>query len=268
MEIIQAQSETHISQARDLFREYAASIGIDLCFQNFAQELAGLPGAYAPPDGRLLLALDGEEPVGCVGLRKLSAGVCEMKRLYLRPAYRGQKVGQRLAHAIIEEARRNGYEKMRLDTLPLMTGAIAMYRSLGFTEIEPYTVNPVSGALFMELHLQATKPMQSFDINKILDDREKKGEAWLEFLRVPSMSMGVYHLKAGQTDPQQPHTEDEVYYVLGGRAQFQAGRETQTVGQGTVIYVERLAEHRFFDVTEDLTVLVFFAPAEGSSPRN
>jgi putative acetyltransferase len=153
MEIIPAQSQAHVSQARDLFQEYAASVGISLCFQHFDREVAELPGAYAPPEGRLLLAYTDGELVGCVALRKLGEGVCEMKRLYLRPKGRGQHFGRRLALAVIEEARRIGYDRIRLDTLPAMGRAIGLYRSLGFQEIEPYTVNPVHGALFMELRL-------------------------------------------------------------------------------------------------------------------
>ena len=106
--------------------------------------------------------------------------------------------------------------------------------------------------------------MQTFRLDKLLAERQKANRRWLEFLRVPSLSAGIYHLKAGEADPQTPHTEDEVYYVIGGKALFRHGEETQTVGPGTVIFVERAAEHRFFEITEDLTVLVFFAPPEGS----
>jgi putative acetyltransferase len=153
MEIIQAQSQAELNQAKKFFLEYAGSLGISLCFQNFEQELAELPGAYAPPEGRLLLAYDGGEPIGCVALRKLGDSICEMKRLYLRPESRGKKCGRRLALALIQQARQMGYERMRLDTLPAMQEALTLYRSLGFKEIEPYTLNPVAGALFMELPL-------------------------------------------------------------------------------------------------------------------
>ena len=107
--------------------------------------------------------------------------------------------------------------------------------------------------------------MQSFEIKSLLEEQTRTGHRWLEFLRMPALSMGVYHLKAGQTDPQKPHTEDEAYYVVSGRARFQTGSATQFVNPGSLLYVEKHLEHRFFDVAEDLTVLVFFAPAEGSA---
>jgi ribosomal protein S18 acetylase RimI-like enzyme len=155
MNIIQAETSEHIDQARGLFREYEAWLGLDLCFQNFEKELAELPGAYAPPTGRLLLAYEDDELAGCVALRKLSDGVCEMKRLFLRPEFQGKGLGRQLAQPIIEEAQRAGYKTMRLDTLAAQMGkAIGLYRSLGFKEIEPYYPNPVVGALFMELNLK------------------------------------------------------------------------------------------------------------------
>lgn len=152
-QIIHAEGEGHVSQVRELFIEYAATLGISLCFQNFENELAALPGAYARPRGRLiLLSVDGET-AGCIALRELGGGACEMKRLYLRPQFHGRGLGRRLAGLLIEEARAAGYETMRLDTLPMMREAITLYRSLGFVEIEPYYANPVEGALFLELKL-------------------------------------------------------------------------------------------------------------------
>ena len=151
---IQASQPDKIDAARGLFREYEAWLGLDLCFQNFEKELAELPGAYAPPDGRLLLAYEGDELAGCVALRKLSDGVCEMKRLFLKPQFHGKGRGRLLAQRIIKEARDAGYERMRLDTLAEQMGkAISLYRSLGFRDIEPYYANPVVGAIFLELSL-------------------------------------------------------------------------------------------------------------------
>ena len=138
---------------RTLFREYQEELGVDLCFQDFDRELAELPGAYAPPEGALLVAAVDGELAGCVALRRLADGVSEMKRLYVRPALRGRKIGRALAEAVIGVARERGYGRMRLDTLPSMGEAIELYRSLGFTEIAPYYPNPVPGARFLELEL-------------------------------------------------------------------------------------------------------------------
>jgi len=150
----QAESPAQIAQARELFLEYAQSLGFSLCFQNFDQELAGLPGDYAPPEGRLLLAQYDDELAGCVALHQLEPGICEMKRLYLRPQFRGKGLGRILAERIITEARQIGYRRMRLDTVePVMKDAVAMYRKLGFKEVAPYRANPIAGALYMELEL-------------------------------------------------------------------------------------------------------------------
>jgi len=152
-EIRAVASESDLERARELFEEYAASLGFDLTFQDFAREVATLPGEYAPPRGVILLAWDRAEAAGCVALRPLAAEVCEMKRLYVRPARRGTGLGKRLADAVLGEARARGYRRMRLDTVPAMDRAIDLYRVLGFREIEPYRANPVPGALFMEREL-------------------------------------------------------------------------------------------------------------------
>ena len=152
--LIQAQSIEDVVRARELFEEYAAWLGISLCFQNFDKELMELPGEYAPPSGRLLLAFDGKRLAGCVALRKIGEGTCEMKRLFVRLEFRGKGLGRMLTESIVGEARQIGYERMRLDTLPdKMDRAISMYHSLGFQEIGPYYHNPVAGATFMELTL-------------------------------------------------------------------------------------------------------------------
>jgi putative acetyltransferase len=151
---VQVESPAQVAQARELFQEYEKSLGVNLCFQNFEQELAGLPGHYAPPDGRLLLAEYEAQLAGCVALHKWETGICEMKRLYLRPAFRGKGLGRALAETIIAEAREIGYQRMRLDTIePIMKDAVEMYRKLGFREIAPYRPNPIAGAMYMELQL-------------------------------------------------------------------------------------------------------------------
>ena len=153
IQIVQAQSEQDIARVHELFLEYADSLGVDLCFQDFEQELAALPGKYTPPSGSLLIAKEDETLVGCVALRKLDDKVGEMKRLYLRPAFRGRGAGRALALAIIAEARVIGYGRLRLDTLPMMSEARKLYYSLGFKEIKPYVYNPIEGTLYLELTL-------------------------------------------------------------------------------------------------------------------
>ena len=139
---------------RPLLREYASSLGFPLDFQDFEREVAELPGAYAPPRGALLLArVDGDD-AGCVALRPLDAETCEMKRLYVRSAHRGAGLGRLLAEAVVAEARARGYASMRLDTVPGMEAAQALYLRLGFRQTAPYTVNPVPGARFLELELR------------------------------------------------------------------------------------------------------------------
>jgi putative acetyltransferase len=157
LQFIQAETFAQVEDARRLFIEYSERLGLDLCFQNFEKELSELPGNYAPPEGRLLLAVFDESIAGCVGLRKIGDDnrTCEMKRLYVRPEFRGHGIGRAMALKLIEEARNAGYERMRLDTLSAQMGeAIKMYRSLGFQEIEAYYHNPVKGAMFMELTLK------------------------------------------------------------------------------------------------------------------
>lgn len=149
-----ARSLGQLAEVRALFLEYAQSLGFSLCFQGFDKEVAELPGMYAPPEGRLLLATVDNQAAGCAGLHKLESGVCEMKRLYVRPSFRGSGLGRRLAERIIAEARSIGYHKIRLDTITgKMDDAVRLYRQLGFKQIDRYRANPIRGALYMELEL-------------------------------------------------------------------------------------------------------------------
>jgi len=152
--IIQAETPEQIEQARALFREYEAWLNLDLCFQGFEAELAGLPGKYVKPDGRLFLAYADKNLAGCIALRKIEDGICEMKRLFVRNAFRGQKIGNALIEKLIEQAQKIGYTKMRLDTYPpKMAKAVKLYESHGFYEIPSYYHNPYGESLFMELEL-------------------------------------------------------------------------------------------------------------------
>lgn len=149
-----AESAAQIAIVRELFLEYAQSLGFSLCFQSFDRELAELPGDYAPPQGRLLLAEWDGEAAGCVALHPLDSQTCEMKRLYLRPPYRGKGLGRTLVQRVIDAARAIGYLRMRLDTVePLMKDAVALYRRFGFRDIPPYRENPIPGAMYLELEL-------------------------------------------------------------------------------------------------------------------
>jgi putative acetyltransferase len=153
--VVHVTASDGLEHVRVLFEEYAASIGFSLAFQGFDRELAALPGRYAPPSGRLLLARVDGVPAGCVALRELGDRICEMKRLFVRPELHGRGVGRRLVCAIIEEGRAAGYETMRLDTVPSMRAAMVLYESLGFRDIEPYAENPIAGARFLELALRS-----------------------------------------------------------------------------------------------------------------
>lgn len=153
IDIRHANLHYDLDAVRDLFQEYAASLNVDLAFQNFEAELAALPGKYEPPAGRLLLAWKGAEPVGCVALRPLDRQMCEMKRLYVRPAARGAQLGRRLIERVCQEARIAGYSRLCLDTLPTMHAAIALYGSLGFRPVPPYVYNPVEGTQYLGLEL-------------------------------------------------------------------------------------------------------------------
>ena len=154
LRLAQATTSSDLQQVRELFKEYETGLGISLCFQNFDVEIANLPGDYAPPRGRLLLAREFDQAMGCIALRPLGPTTCEMKRLFVRPEYRDRGLGRILVEAVIEEARKIGYTHMRLDTIAdRMDRAVALYKSIGFVTIPPYRNNPVDTATFMELDL-------------------------------------------------------------------------------------------------------------------
>lgn len=151
--LVEVTDSTDIGAVRELFAEYARAVDAPACFQGFERELAGLPGEYAPPHGRLFLGREGAAAAGCVGLRRLDPATAEMKRLYVRPAYRGSALGRRLAEAAIAAARGADCERIVLDTLPNMSEAIALYRRLGFREVAPYLAQPTPGSICFALSL-------------------------------------------------------------------------------------------------------------------
>jgi ribosomal protein S18 acetylase RimI-like enzyme len=151
--IAEVDSGRGLAEARALFEEYAASLGVDICLQNFPEELATLPGRYARPEGCLLLAMVEDQVAGCAALRSLDGETSEMKRVYVRPAFRGLGLGRKLAQSIIRESRAAGYRRVRLDTLRSMVGALRLYQELGFREIPPYGENLDAGTVYLELEL-------------------------------------------------------------------------------------------------------------------
>lgn len=159
-QLIEAQTPEQLSQVKQLFIEYAAWLGIDLSFQGFAEELERFPGGYAPPRGRILLALEEGQPAGCVALHEFEGCICEMKRLYVRDAFRGKGIGRLLALGVIAAARQIGYTRMRLDTIQQLHAANVLYRSLGFQPCAPYRYNPIEGAVYMELNLSPVQVLK------------------------------------------------------------------------------------------------------------
>ncbi len=153
LQIIKAETANHYEQTRRLFARYADSLGFDIEFQGFSDELAALPGAYAPPSGCILLAVISELFIGCVALRRIDKSICEMKRLFVAPEHRGKGIGRALANFVIDEAQKLGYRRMRLDTVTSMQAANALYTSLGFEPIEAYCYNPLEGAAYYEIDL-------------------------------------------------------------------------------------------------------------------
>lgn len=198
--LVQAQTPEQIEQVRELFREYEAWVGNNICFRSFDKELAELPGAYAPPDGRLLLAEVKGELAGCVALRKIGENICEMKRLFVREEFRGLGIGRHLVEAAIGQATTIGYRTMRLDTLPSkMNDAIALYRKFGFIEIDP-NVNPFAGVIFMELDLK--KPLRRGGDPRLSPPQpEPDASASAEFFVGPTDLASALSLEPGDSYP-------------------------------------------------------------------
>jgi ribosomal protein S18 acetylase RimI-like enzyme len=157
IKIVEANTKELVENAKELIREYAKSLEFDLEFQDFDKEIENFPGQYAFPRGCLYVALDENQPIGCVALRDLGQGICEMKRLYVKPCFRGLKAGKLLAEVVIKAAMDMGYDYMRLDTVPSMKHANMLYNNLGFKQIAPYRFNPIEGATFFELNLKDKK---------------------------------------------------------------------------------------------------------------
>ncbi|VEN75193.1 putative enzyme [Candidatus Desulfarcum epimagneticum] len=157
-QIIEANTPERVAKVKALFQEYAESLGFSLCFQNFDQELADLSDHYSPPTGALFLARFENRFIGCVGVRPLEDGICEMKRLYVRPGHRGKQAGRKLSEAAVMAGRAMGYARMRLDTLKSMKSAHQLYASMGFKPIAPYRLNPLEGPVYMELDLKKFEP--------------------------------------------------------------------------------------------------------------
>jgi putative acetyltransferase len=153
IKIVEANTKKWVEQAKALIQEYAESLEFDLKFQDFDKEMSGFPEQYASPRGCLYIAMDENQPVGCVALRELGDGICEMKRLYVIPDYRGRNIGRLLAETVIQAAGKLGYDRMRLDTIPSMKQANVLYKVLGFKKIASYRFNPIDGATFFELNL-------------------------------------------------------------------------------------------------------------------
>jgi putative acetyltransferase len=149
-----SKSEKDFDEAKQLFIEYKNTLNFDLCFQKFDEEISDLPAQYSEPTGCIILCIENDNPIGCVGLRKFKEGVCEMKRLYLRPEARGKGIGRVLANKIVDKAKELGYKKMQLDTIETMKEAIALYKSMGFKEIKPYRYNPLDKVIYMELEFE------------------------------------------------------------------------------------------------------------------
>ncbi|HJT33647.1 MAG TPA: GNAT family N-acetyltransferase [Pirellulales bacterium] len=253
---------------QDLFREYAASLGIDLAFQQFNEELASLPGKYAPPGGRLLLAYVGAKAAGCAALRPLNDGGCEMKRLYVRPEFRGEGIGRRLVDELIADARDAGHSRIYLDTLPSMGQAIALYESLGFRDTGAYCHNPVAGARFLVLDLQRHSPQQAIpEPVNLRQTFARFSDHWSPKIVGELNGQHVKLVKfQGEFVWHQHDDEDELFLVVKGRFRMEFRDRHVWLNEGEFLIVPRGVEHR--PVAEEEVHVLLFEPASTLNTGN
>jgi ribosomal protein S18 acetylase RimI-like enzyme/mannose-6-phosphate isomerase-like protein (cupin superfamily) len=252
---------------KSLFREYADSLGIDLAFQQFSDELANLPGKYALPDGRLLLAYLGDMPAGCVALRPLNDGDCEMKRLYVRPAFRGKGIGRRLVQQLLNEARVAGYSRIYLDTLPAMQEAIALYESFGFCDTAPYCHNPVPGARFLAMNLKRDSvPLPPEPVN-LQQKFSRFSDYWSPKIIGELNGQHVKLVKfRGEFIGHKHDNEDKLFLVAKGRFRMEFRDRQVWLNEGEFLIVPRGVEHR--PVAEEEVHVVLFEPASTLNTGN
>lgn len=267
LRIVQAESGEALQSVRLLFEEYAASLDFDLGFQNFDDELKHLPAEYAPPAGRLLLAIYKDQNAGCVALRKLDTDICEMKRLYVRPQFRRLKIGRLLAEAIIAEAKKIGYFHMRLDTVPAMARARALYAVLGFKEIPPYRYNPIRGTAFMELALRnpdrrpGTLLFTGDFMQKV--NLKEKFNLFTEYWRPKIVGeLNGQHVKLAKLKGEfiwhQHENEDELFLIVKGKLCLRLRDRDVWLEEGEFFIVPRRVEHQ--PVAEEEVHLLLFEP--------
>lgn len=256
LQIFPAETSEALQAVRLLFEEYAASLDFDLGFQNFGEELKNLPSAYASPNGRLLLAVYEDQAAGCVALRKLEAGVCEMKRLFVRPQFQNFKIGKSLVQAIIIEAEKLGYSRMRLDTVPSMKRARILYESLGFKKIPPYRYNPIAGTVFMELALPRKNFMQKVNLKEKLD-------LFTEYWRPKIVGeLNGQHVKLAKLKGEfiwhQHKNEDELFLIVKGNLCLRLRDREIWLAEGEFFIVPRGVEHQ--PVAAEEVHLLLFEP--------
>lgn len=244
----------------DLFREYAESLKIDLVFQQFEEELATLPGRYAPPGGCLLLAYVGAWPAGCVARRPLSGGACEIKRLYVRSDFRNKGIGRRLALRVLEDAREAGYLRTYLDTRPSMTEAVALYESFGFRDTEPYRHNPVPGARFLVMDLKHHAVPEAPEPVNLQDKFGRFSDHWSAKIVGELNGQQVRLVKIrGEFIWHKHDNEDELFLVVKGRFRMEFRNRHVWLNEGEFLIVPRGVEHR--PVAEEETHVMLFEPA-------